>query len=119
MIYRSVPLAQMIGFIPYPQDVLNKNQVSHEEVLRSKGSDRLNECTYTVSSRAYQHLMKARSLMESVPIDARKALLPAIPIEYYLTKLQKVNYDPLHPLLQNKSRIWMPKLWFKSIRNQY
>lgn len=112
-------MAKNINFIPYPQDVLNKNKVSHEEVLRSTASERLNECTYEVSSRAYQHLTKARSLMESVPIDGRKALLPATPIEHYLMKLQQVNYDPLNTSLRNKSRIWMPKLWFKSIRNHY
>lgn len=112
-------MSKKLNFIPIPQDILNKNRVSHEEVLRNKSSENLNECTYEVSSRAYQHLNKARNLLENVPVEGRRVLLPAVPIEHYLMKLQKVQYDVLHPALQQKTRIWMPKLWFKSVVNKY
>lgn len=119
IIHRSVPAAKKINFIPYPQEILNKNKVSHEEILRCAPSERLIECTYEVASRAHQHLTKARSLMKIIPNEARATLLPAVPIEDFLMKLQKVSYDILHPTLQNKSRIWIAKLWLKNVTNKY
>lgn len=66
-----------------------KHGLSQESVLRAKKSENLSECVYEISSRAYQHLQKAKNLIDSVPKDARGILLPAVPVSLYLERLQK------------------------------
>lgn len=94
--------------------------MTHEEILRGKASERLNECAFEVASRAHQHLTKARSLSEKVPAAAKQILLPAITVDDYLQRLQKIGYDVHHPSLKHKSWNWAPKLWwFAIVRNKY
>lgn len=102
-----------------PQEILAKNKVSHEEILRAKKSDRLTESVYEVADRAHQHLSMARKLIEQVPKEARDVLLPAVNVDFYLDRLQKVHYDIFHPSLQHRSWSWLPKLWLMHYRNQY
>ncbi|GJQ69882.1 hypothetical protein Trydic_g22427 [Trypoxylus dichotomus] len=116
---RTVPISKQINFICLPQDLLAKNKVSHEEILRTKKSDRLTECVYEVASRAHQHLTMARNLLGQVPKEARDILLPAVNVDLYLERLQKVHYDIFHPSLQIRSWLWLPKLWMAHYRNRY
>ncbi|XP_017776525.1 PREDICTED: NADH dehydrogenase (ubiquinone) complex I, assembly factor 6 isoform X2 [Nicrophorus vespilloides] len=116
---RSIPIARKINFIAIPQDVLTKHNVSHEDILRSKASEALNECTFEVASRAHQHLVKARNLLKDVPIEGRSTLLPATAVENYLNRLQNVQHNPLHASLQHRAWIWLPKLYYKSLKNEY
>lgn len=105
--------------IPLPQDILAKNKVSHEEILRGKSSDRLNECAYEIASRAHQHVSKSKSLADKVPREARSSLLPAVPVMNYLEKLQRVNYDIFHSSLQQRGLFWIPKVYLANVRKVY
>ncbi|KAJ8951179.1 hypothetical protein NQ314_007719 [Rhamnusium bicolor] len=116
---RSIPHARRLNFLSVPQDILIKNKVSQEEVIRAKGSERLNECTFEIASRAHQHLVKARSLIESIPKEGRTALLPAVPIHIYLDRLQKCDYNVFHRSLQDRSWKLLPQLWFTNFKNKY
>lgn len=118
-ICRSIPFSRQINFLPVPQEILAKNRVSQEDILRSKSSEKLNECTYEIAVRAHQHLTKVRSLAENIPKEVRGALLPAVPIFMYLDNLQKVNYDVFHPDLSRRSWKLLPNLWLSNFRNKY
>lgn len=116
---RTTVLAKQLNTIAIPHNILAKNKVSQEEIIRAKSSERLNECVFEVATRAHQHLMKARSLQEQVPKEARDVLLPAVPISNYLDKLQKVDYDIFHPSLKQRGWLWLPMLWIKHVRKKY
>lgn len=116
---RCIPYAKKLNFIPLPEEVLIKNQVSQEEVFRGTPSERLSECVYEVASRAHQHLIKSKSLMDKVPVNGRPALLPAIPILNYLENLQKVDYNVLNPSLQQRSWKILPSIYISNLRNIY
>lgn len=118
-IFRSIPYAKKINFLPVPQEVLIRHKVSQEEVLRAKPSERLNDCTYEIAVRAHQHLTKARNLSENVPQEVRSVLLPAVPASHYLDKLQQVNYDIFNPSLKRRSWKLLPTLWFYNFKNRY
>lgn len=118
-IRRTIPLARKMNFIPIPQEILIKNKVSEEDVLRAINSDNLMDCTYEIAVRAQQHLTKARSLIEKVPHDVRSVLLPAVPVYIYLDNLQKVNYDVFHSSLKIRSWKLLPYLWFYNFKNKY
>ncbi|KRT78295.1 hypothetical protein AMK59_7113, partial [Oryctes borbonicus] len=100
---RTVPISKQINLISLPQDLLAKNKVSHEEILRAKKSQQLEECVYEVASRAHQHLTMSRNLFGQVPNEARDVFLPSVSVELYLERLQKVHYDIFHPSLQHRS----------------
>nr|CAI5833387.1 unnamed protein product [Callosobruchus analis] len=116
---RSASHAARLNFIPIPLETLARNKVSQEDLLRSKTSESLRESVFEVASKSHQHLEKARSLLQSVPNEARKFLLPAIPVRIYLDRLQKVNYDIFHPSLQHRSWKLLPQLWLYNVRNKY
>ncbi|VEN64804.1 unnamed protein product, partial [Callosobruchus maculatus] len=116
---RSAAHAGRLNFIPIPLEILVKNKVSQEDLLRAKSSESLRETVFEVASTSHQHLEKARSLIESVPKEARKILLPAIPVRIYLDRLQKVNYDIFHPSLKHRSWKLLPQLWLSNVRNKY
>ncbi|CAH1985783.1 unnamed protein product [Acanthoscelides obtectus] len=116
---RSASHARRLNFIPIPLEVLAKNKATQEDLLRSKSTETLRESVFEVATRSHQHLEKARSLLESVPSDARRVLLPAIPVRIYLDRLQRVNYDIFHPSLQQRSWKMLPQLWLYNVRNKY
>ncbi|CAH1183275.1 unnamed protein product [Phaedon cochleariae] len=116
---RSIPHAKHLNFISIPQEILVKNKVSQEEVIRGKTSERLSECTFEIASRAHQHLVKARSLSEKVPKEGKSALLPAVPVSIYLDRLQQVDYDVFHPSLKHRSWKFLPQVWISDFRNKY
>lgn len=116
---RSVPQSRRINFLPIPQDILIKNKVSQEEVLRGSESKRLTDCVYEIASRAHQHLTKSRSLADKVAAEGRPALLPAIPVSIYLDRLQKADYNILDPNLQIRSWKVLPNVYINMLKNKY
>ncbi|KAF5286806.1 hypothetical protein FQR65_LT12427 [Abscondita terminalis] len=116
---RSTHLSRKLNFIPLPQNLLVKYEISYEELLRCVPSENLCDCSYEIASRAHQHLEKARSLLTTIPSEARLVLLPAAAVQNYLDKLQKVGYDVLHPSLQKRTWGWIPKMWLNKTFNKY
>lgn len=116
---RNIPYSQKLNFIPIPEDILIKNQLSQEEVIRGKESKKLTDCVYEIASRAHQHLQKSKSLNNKVPDEGKQAFLPAIPISIYLDRLQKVDYNVLDPSLQHRTWKFLPTLYISKLRNKY
>lgn len=118
-IFRTTVMARQLNTISLPQDILAKHRVSQEDVLRAKNTEHLSECVFEVATRAHQHLQKARSLQTQVPEEARGALLPAVAIDDYLGRLQKVDYDVFHPSLRQRRWLWLPRMWLKHVKKKY
>lgn len=93
--------------------------MSQEEVIRGKDTKKLSDCVYEIASLAHQHLQKARSLAAKVPVAGKGVLLPAVPVELYLDRLQRVDYNVLDPSLQHRSWKMLPKLYFSMLKNKY
>lgn len=79
----------------------------------------MDECAFEVAKRAYAHLEKSRTLMEKLPKEALDVMLPFVAIEIYLTRLEKLGYQILHPGLQRLPWIWLPKLWIRHYKNKF
>lgn len=98
---------------------MTKHKVSQEEVIRGKETQKLSDCVFEIAGRAYQHLQKARSLANKVPVEARIALLPAVPVSIYLDKLQRVDYNVLDPSLQRRSWKMLPNVYYSMLKKEY
>lgn len=108
---RSTPLAKQLNLIPFPQSILTKHHVSHEDIFRSGGDQRLSDCTYEVATRSYQHLQKANNLLATVPAEGRCALrLNAVVVEEHLRRLQAVRYNAFDPRLHRRGG-WLKMGW--------
>jgi len=57
-IIRGIPYNSKSGRISIPQDILSKNGVSHENIIRNSSEQNVRDTIYEMASRANSHLMK-------------------------------------------------------------
>lgn len=56
--FRSVHVSNHHKMVALPMDILVKNNVSQEDVLRGMDSEKMRNVAFEVASRAYSHLEK-------------------------------------------------------------
>ncbi|XP_049870226.1 NADH dehydrogenase (ubiquinone) complex I, assembly factor 6 isoform X2 [Pectinophora gossypiella] len=116
-ILRSVHVANHHKTVFLPMDILMKNKVSQEMVLRGVNTDDMKNVAFEVASRANSHLEKARNI--SVPKLANQIFLPAIAVDSYLKKLQKNDFNVFDKQLQQTNALLPFSLYFKRVLNKY
>ncbi|CAH0725958.1 unnamed protein product, partial [Brenthis ino] len=116
-ILRSVHILNYHKTICLPMDVLMKHKVSQESVLRGNDNENMKNVVFDVASRAKSHLEKARSI--EVPKITTQIFLPAIAVDRYLTKLQKVHFNVFDKSLLQGSPMLPLILYYKRILNKY
>lgn len=57
-IIRAVPYNTKAGRISIPQDIMLKNKVSYENIIRNSSKQNVCDTIYEIASRANSHLMK-------------------------------------------------------------
>jgi len=57
-IIRGIPYNTKAGRISIPQDILLKNKVSFENIIRNSSEQNVRDAIYEMASRANSHLMK-------------------------------------------------------------
>ncbi|PPS07291.1 hypothetical protein GOBAR_AA13365 [Gossypium barbadense] len=80
--------------------------------IRLDSREGLCDAVFEMASVANAHLVKARELANSVPVEARKALLPAVPAQVLLDSLSKVQFDVFDSRLA-RGVLGRPPLWFQ------
>ncbi|XP_050361470.1 NADH dehydrogenase (ubiquinone) complex I, assembly factor 6 isoform X1 [Nymphalis io] len=116
-ILRSVHVFNYHKTVSLPMDILMKHQVSQESVLRGNDNENMRNVIFEVASRANSHLEKARSI--EVPKITNQIFLPAIAIDKFLTKLQKVNFNVFDKRLLQGSPTLPLTLYYKRLLNKY
>ncbi|XP_050309139.1 NADH dehydrogenase (ubiquinone) complex I, assembly factor 6-like isoform X6 [Anthonomus grandis grandis] len=116
---RCIPYAKKLNLITVPDEILFKNRLSEDSLIKGKDLKKLSDCVYEIATIAHQHLQKSRSLMEKVPKEGRIALLPAQSVSMYLDRLQASDYNVLDPHLQRRSWVLLPRVYFNMLKNRY
>ncbi|CAK1550028.1 unnamed protein product [Leptosia nina] len=116
-ILRSIHVSNHHKMVSLPMDVLMKNKVSQESILRGIDCENMRNVVFEVASRANSHLQKARSI--KIPKIANQIFLPAIPVERYLTKLQTNHFNIFELSLQQRNPTLPFNLYFKRLLNKY
>ncbi|XVF51673.1 hypothetical protein PTKIN_Ptkin04bG0203400 [Pterospermum kingtungense] len=80
--------------------------------IRLDSREGLCDAVFEMASVANSHLQKARELADSVPFEARKALLPAVPAQVILDSLSRVQFDVFDSRLA-RGVLGKPPLWFQ------
>nr|XP_018900493.1 PREDICTED: NADH dehydrogenase (ubiquinone) complex I, assembly factor 6 [Bemisia tabaci] len=116
---RGLPFNIQSGQLYLPQDILVKNKVVQENILRGKSNKPLQDAIFEIASRAKQHLDKARNLTSSVPKEAYPIFLPAFTVESNLENLRLVDFDVYSPKFQKKDGLLPLKLYWKKFLHKY
>ncbi|XP_053618895.1 NADH dehydrogenase (ubiquinone) complex I, assembly factor 6 [Plodia interpunctella] len=114
---RSLTVSSHHKMVSLPMDILMKNDVSQETVLRCIDSDKMRNVAYEIASRANHHLTKARSI--SVPKIVNQIFLPAVFTDAYLQKLQMEHFNVYSKVLLNRSPTLPFQLYYKRLMNTY
>jgi NADH dehydrogenase [ubiquinone] 1 alpha subcomplex assembly factor 6 len=96
-----------------------KHGISSEELIRNGPNAKLSDVVYDIATRANDQLLTARSFKNDLPIDAYPVLISAIPVDSFLKKLEKVDFNIFDPLIYKK-QISLPfKIWKSAIFNTF
>jgi NADH dehydrogenase [ubiquinone] 1 alpha subcomplex assembly factor 6 len=96
-------------FVPLPVDVMAKYDISQEQVLRGEAPQHaIADVVFETATRANDHLISARtelnklneSLDGTIPDSMFLPAMTSIPVQLYLEKLEKYNFNILDPKLQ-------------------
>ncbi|KAI4364862.1 hypothetical protein MLD38_020898 [Melastoma candidum] len=86
-----------------PRKVASKHgllvEKSGQVEVRLDSREALCEAVFEMASVANAHLEKARGLAGTVPAEARRVLLPAVPAQVILDTLKEVQFDVFDPRL--------------------
>ncbi|TMW47432.1 hypothetical protein DOY81_007489, partial [Sarcophaga bullata] len=117
---RSVPYTKRSQALSIPQEILIKNGVSQERILRANPGDKgVEECIFEVASAAHQHLEQARNLTDKVPKAVRKLFLPAVAVERYLERLRVANFSLVHQTCLQRDSMLAFALYVHNFRGKY
>lgn len=125
-ILRSVPHSLPSVFIP--SEILIKHKLSTQELLRSVASiqdgsasisPNLKDAVFEVATRANDQLLTAGSFLEKEELDqsgAVAALLPMVPLQFYLKSLEREDFNIFSPNINRKS-LHLPFAIWRASRN--
>ncbi|GER28888.1 NADH dehydrogenase (ubiquinone) complex I [Striga asiatica] len=102
LLLRSLPYhaGRNRHFLYIPADVAKKHGLLvNKSENRIDSREGLCSAVYEMASVANAHLQKARELAETVPVGARPVMLPAVPTQFVLDTLRRVQFDVFDPRL--------------------
>ncbi|ESO96592.1 hypothetical protein LOTGIDRAFT_202114 [Lottia gigantea] len=102
-----------------PTDLLIKNKVSEESIIRGVNDQTVKDIIYDIASTAHLHLKHARSFKNQVPSKSHLAFLSTVSCEWYLKTLQKADFNVFDSSLQQRNNMLPMKLWIQSFKKTY
>jgi phytoene synthase len=77
-----------------PLEVLERQQVSREQIFAAQGSERLLAALAEMRGIARQHLIAAQAKLASAPPEILPAFLPVAPVGPQLRRMERAGYQP-------------------------
>ncbi|KAI8082896.1 Squalene/phytoene synthase [Halteromyces radiatus] len=113
---RSLPFHLAQKRLVLPVQITAKHNISQEAVMRGD-IERVDDAVFEVATAAYDQLLTARSLLNTVNPEAFPVILSAIPHIRYLERLEQHDFNVFEPKLQRKD--WkLPLVLWSSYRNR-
>lgn len=117
---RSIPYTGRSQTLSIPQEILVKNGVSQERILRSKLNDKgVEDCIFEVATIAHQHIEKVRSLKEDIPKSVRSIFLPTIAVDRYLERLRKARFQLTDQRVLQRDSMLPVAIYWNSLRSNF
>ncbi|KAI8340639.1 Squalene/phytoene synthase [Chlamydoabsidia padenii] len=113
---RSLPFHLGQKRLVLPAQITAKHNISQENVMRGN-LDGMEDAVFEVATAAYDQLLTARSLLDTVTPETFPVILSSIPHVRYLERLEQHNFNVFEPKLQRKD--WkLPLVLWSSFRNR-
>ena len=116
---RAVPFHARAGRLFLPRDLSEPAGLVAGRLWEQRTSGRLQGVVGTVSTRAGEHLSRARRLRGEIPVAALPALLPAVLADRYLAALAKAKQDPFALATAGQPGLNAWRLLFARLRRRY
>lgn len=105
-------------YLSIPQEILMKHGVSQERFFRSKPEDKgVENVVFDIATVAHQHLEKSLALMSKVPKESKIAFLPKVPVQRYLERLRRVNFNLVNKTLGNRDNLLPFALYWSKLKD--
>jgi NADH dehydrogenase [ubiquinone] 1 alpha subcomplex assembly factor 6 len=132
-----IPRIALSGEMAIPRDVCEKHSISQPQYLQNlfqnydgdtvknniKVDVNLREAIKEMCHVSMSHLSYARGRQYLVPVEGRLCLLPAVTALHYLSTLEKLDFNILHPDILThdglQGRIYLLKNMLKLLRTKY
>lgn len=102
---RATPFHASKGKVYLPNDLMIKQKVSQEDIIRGRTTQSVKDVTYDLASLAHTHLATAKSLKSKAPKSGSRAFLPMVPCQAYLAKIQQVDFNIFYPTLRERNHL--------------
>ncbi|KAG0012149.1 NADH dehydrogenase (ubiquinone) complex I, assembly factor 6 [Entomortierella chlamydospora] len=111
---RAFPFHMQQNRMIIPAEITAKHNLSQEALFRNPTiTPALQDATLEVATAAHVHLATAQSYMDNLPRSALPVLMAGIPTESFLNRLQKADFNPLAPRIQQREWYLPAKLWYR------
>ncbi|KAF9960275.1 hypothetical protein BGZ70_008646 [Mortierella alpina] len=111
---RAFPFHMHLNRMVIPAEITSKHNLSQEALFRNPTiTAALQDATLEVATAAHEHLVTAQSYMANLPRAALPVLMAGIPTESYLKRLEKEDFNPLSPKIQQREWFLPAKLWYR------
>ncbi|KAF9109189.1 NADH dehydrogenase (ubiquinone) complex I, assembly factor 6 [Mortierella sp. AM989] len=111
---RAFPFHMQQNRMVIPAETTAKYNLSQEALFRNPTiTSALQDATHEVATAAHVHLATAQSYIDNLPKSAFPVLMAGIPTESYLNRLQKADFNPLAPGIQQREWYLPAKLWYR------
>jgi phytoene synthase len=96
---RAFPWHSAAGQVYIPADILGRNGVTRDDIVRGRGGPGLHYSLKELREIARAHLKKLRGLRETAPPAVAPAFLPVALVEPYLRAMERPGYDPYRTII--------------------
>lgn len=96
---RAFPWHAARGQVYLPADLLGRNGVTREDIVRGRGGPGLVYSLKEMRALTRIHLRKLNDLGSTVPASIRPAFLPVALVEPYLRQMERRSYDPYRTII--------------------
>ncbi|XP_063780206.1 NADH dehydrogenase (ubiquinone) complex I, assembly factor 6 isoform X2 [Pseudophryne corroboree] len=116
---RAVPFHSSRRQVFLPVDICILHGASQEDFIRGNQERNVKDVIFDIASQAHVHLEHARSFQNKVLAKAFPAFNITVPMDSYLKRLRKADFNIFHPSLQRRNP-WLPwSLYVQSWRKTY
>ncbi|XP_069587787.1 NADH dehydrogenase (ubiquinone) complex I, assembly factor 6 isoform X1 [Ranitomeya imitator] len=116
---RAVPFHSSKRQVFLPVDICILHGASQEDFIRGSQERNVKDVIFDIASQAHVHLEHARSFQNKVHVTALPAFNVTVPLDGYLKRLRKSDFNIFHPSLQRRDP-WLPlSLYIQSWRKIY
>ncbi|XP_069813408.1 NADH dehydrogenase (ubiquinone) complex I, assembly factor 6 isoform X2 [Dendropsophus ebraccatus] len=116
---RAVPFHSSKRQVFLPVDICILHGASQEDFIRGSQERNVKDVIFDVASQAHVHLEHARSFRNKVSKAAFPAFHVTVPLDGYLKRLRKSDFNIFHPSLQRRDP-WLPlSLYIQSWKKIY